>query len=243
MQLTRMRFIITYLIILCSVLSSCNNNQLNQEKQPVLEPSPSYTVPPDITPTSTPSPMPKSTLTLIPTVEDALYPTATLHPECGTVTLGKAGTQTELPAKGVLLQGTAILCGDVELVGIFQEALPVLQAMFDLDTGTFDLDSADIQFCPGGGTDIFYYFCNVKSSFIKEYSFFLSGDKVKTPEQPSWDECRNVDTPYSRTTDNEPAYVCVRTDKGHIARIKVEQYNPLGEAVMALEISFVTLEK
>jgi hypothetical protein len=49
-----------------------------------------------------------------------------------------------------------------------------------------------------------------------------------------------LDTSYSN--DNEPEYVCVITNEGHIARVKVEKYNPV-EQVSSLEISFITWEE
>lgn len=59
-------------------------------------------------------------------------------------------------------------------------------------------------------------------------------------KEPSFEECENGK---ESGNDNEPEYACVITSLGNISRVKVEQYNPLGDDAMALKISFITWEK
>jgi hypothetical protein len=164
-----------------------------------------------------------------------MYPLPTFLPDCGTVKLGGAGTQTTDKSQKILVQGTAILCGQIYFPVIGRpKTISVLEAMIDLDTGTIDSATADIEFCPGAGTDIFYYFCNVNNALLKEFSLL-----PQDPEQPTFEDCQNVIEPYSRTTDNEPKYACVITNSRNVSRIKIERYNPLDNE-MSLEISFIT---
>jgi hypothetical protein len=107
-----------------------------------------------------------------------------------------------------------------------------------LDTGTFDSESADIRFYPGGGSMIFYGFMSMNNSLIKVY-----GLTTTNQEQPRFINCSGISRPYESTNDNEPEYACVVTNLGNVSRVKVERYNPLGENVMSLEISFVTWKK
>jgi len=170
-----------------------------------------------------------------------MYPLPTLPPDCGMAHLGQAGTQTIDNSQKILIQGTAILCGQVYLEGPFLKPLPVIEALLDLDTGTFDFESVDILFCPGGGTMIFYGFCNLNNAHVQVYS--LNGLTMEHAKEPTFDKCQSITKPYGNDNDNEPEYACVITSRGNISRIKVEQYNPLGDNVMSLEVSFVTWEK
>jgi len=168
-----------------------------------------------------------------------LYPMPTLLPDCGTVQLGASGTQIIDKSENVIIQGTAILCGDIYVSpGILPQTLYVVEGMMDLDAGIFDSESADIRFYPGGGSMIFYGFMSMNNSLMKVFGLTATSQK-----QPGFMECSNLSKPYESTNDNGPEYACVITNLGNISRVKVEQYNPLGENVMSLEISFVTWKK
>jgi len=144
--------------------------------------------------------------------------------------------------ESIIIQGVAILCGDIYIApGVYPQTLSAVEGMIDLDTGTFDSKSADIQFYPGGGSMIFYGFMDMNNAFVRVYS--LSGLTMEHAKEPTFDECQSIAAPYGNDHDNEPEYACVITSLGNISRIKVEQYNPLGENVMSLEISFVTWKK
>jgi hypothetical protein len=158
--------------------------------------------------------------------------------ECGKVEIGHAGTQTIENSQAIIVQGVVVLCGQVYLENQILKPMPVVESMLDLDTGTVGLESADLQFCPSGGTMIFYAFCSINNVFVKIYS--LNGLTMEYPQEPTYEECSNVKKPYQNSHDNEPKYACVITNLGNVSRINVEQYNPLGDNVMALEISFIT---
>lgn len=243
MKLKVSRFLLACLIITGIVLNACGN----KVNQPInLAPSPTLA-------TSTPT-LTTSTLTVTPiltptdwfyamlTTTPTMYPLPTLPPDCGTVKLGSAGTQTIDKLHKIIVQGTAILCGQIyfSLVDT-PKTISVPEATIDLDTGKIDFDTADIEFCPGGGSMIFYWFCNLNDSYVKEYS--LNGLTMEHAKEPTFTDCQSITKPLSNDGDNEPEYACVITNLGNIARIKVEQYNPLGDEAMALEISFITWEK
>jgi hypothetical protein len=164
-----------------------------------------------------------------------------LPPDCGTVKLGDAGTQVIDHTEKILIQGTAIMCGADRLIGNSLAALPVLQSLFDLDTGTFNAEDADLQFCPGGGSTLFYYFCDVNDTVVRKYRFLFENGEVLEPKQPPFEECLGT-KPYSGINDDEAKYACVVTTLGNISRVKFERYDPLDDA-MSVEISFVTCEK
>lgn len=188
-----------------------------------------------ITPAITPTHWFFAMLTTTPT----MYPLPTLPSDCGTTKLGSAGTQTIENAQKILVQGTAILCGQIYFSPVdTPKTSSVPEATIDLDTGKIDFDTADIEFCPGGGSMIFYGFCNLNNSFVRVFS--LDGRTMEHAKEPSFEECESGKEPGN---DNEPEYACVITSLGNISRVKVEQYNPLGDDVMALEISFITWEK
>lgn len=186
------------------------------------------------TPTLTPTDWFYALLTTTPT----MYPLPTLPPDCGKVYLGNAGTQTIDNEQKIILQGTAILCGQIYFSPVdTPQTISVPEAVIDLDTGKIDFDTADIEFCPGGGSMIFYYFCNLNNSYVMQYS--LNGLTMEHAKEPTFADCQSIIEHLSNTSDNEPEYACVITNLGNIARIKVEQYNPI-ENIMSLEISFVT---
>lgn len=243
MKLKIHNFIVACLIASGIILSACVS-KLNQSIN--LIPSPTLA-------TSTPT-IPTSTLTVSPTMNlNDLYiamltttPTApplpTLPSDCGTVKLGSAGTQTIDNTQKILVQGTAILCGQtyVSIVGSRITAT-ILEGLIDLDTGTFNVENADFWFYPGGGSTIFYYFCDVNNTEVRKYQFLFENDKVLDPKQPSFEECLGT-KPYTGINDDEAKYACVVTTLGNISRVKVEQFDPL-DNVMSVEISFITWEK
>lgn len=158
-----------------------------------------------------------------------------LPSDCGKVKLGHAGTQLIDHTEKVLIQGTAILCGATYVEGHSIISLPVLQSMFDLDDGTFNVEDADIYFCPGGGSTLFYYFCDVNDTMVRKYQAY------EKPKQPSFEECLGT-KPYSGVDDDEAKYLCVVTTLGNISRVKVEQYNPVDDT-LSFKISFITWKK
>lgn len=240
MNLKINRFLLPGLIVTSIVLNACDN-ELNQSI--TLQPSPSMAtsipIPATSTSTITPTLTPTDWLSALLTTTPTRYPLPTLPPDCGTVKLGSPGTQTIDKSEKILVKGIATLCGQIyfPIVGR-PETISVPEALIDLDTGRIDSDAADVEFCPGAGSDIFYYLCNVNNTLMKAYG--LTGEKQK---QPTFDDCRGTSEPFESTNDNETEYACVITNLDNISRIKVEQYNPLGNDDMALEISFITWEK
>jgi len=178
------------------------------------------------TPTASRTPIPTATPTVV---------LPTLPPDCGIVKLGPAGTQVIDHTEKILIQGTAIMCGAIRVEGISKIALPVLQSMFDLDTSTFNAEDADLQFCPGGGSTLFYYFCDVNHTVVRKYQAY------EKPKQPPFEECLGT-KPYSGIDDDEAKYLCVVTTLGNISRVKVEQYDPV-DGNLSFKISFITWEK
>jgi len=243
MKLRISRFLLNVLVVVNIALNACGAD-LNQSI--TLQPSPSLA-------TSTPSHV-ISTLTEIPTVTPTdwlsalltttptMYPLPTLPPDCGTVKLGSAGTQTIDNTQKILVQGTAILCGQIyiPIVGS-KETITVLEGMIDLDAGIFNAEDADLQFCPGGGSTIFYYFCDVNDTVVRKYRFLFENGKLLEPKQPPFEECLGTKS-YSGINDDEAKYACVVTTLGNISRVKFEQYDPLDDA-MSVELSFITWEK
>jgi len=231
------------LIVASMLLSSCG---AAQSQTPTLQTSmtlvTSTPVPVTSTatfnPSNTPTSSPTSWINALLTTTPTMYPLPTLPPDCGTVKLGSAGTQTIDNPQNILIKGTAILCGQIYFSPVAPpKTISVIEDMIDLDTGKIDLASADIEFCPGGGSMIFYYFCDINNALVKEFNLL-----PQDPEQPTFEDCLEVTKPYSRTNDNEPKYACVVTNSGNMSRVKIEQYDPL-ENAMSLEISFVTWKK
>jgi len=245
MNLKINRFLLTCLIFTSIFFSACSVEQ----NQPVtlqtasrventftsVPATPTLTRTQTRTPTATETPFPTATATF-------LHPLPTLPPSCGTAKLGHAGTQTIDNSENILIQGVAILCGQIYFSpGDLPKTIPVAEAMIDLDTGKIDSATADIEFCPGAGSMIFYWFCNLNNSYVKEYS--LNGLTMEHAKEPTFDDCQSITEPLSNDGGNEPEYACVITNLGNIARIKVEKYNPLAHEAMALEISFITWKK
>ncbi|MBV6450352.1 MAG: hypothetical protein MHPDNHAH_01076 [Anaerolineales bacterium] len=239
MNLKISRFLVIGLIVMGVILNSCGIKQ-NQPiaSQPTLILAISTPISVTLSSTVVPSLAPTDWLSALLTTTPTMYPLPTLPPNCGTVKIGQAGTQTIDNPQKILIQGTAILCGQIYFSPVAPpKTISVIEGMIDLDTGKIDLASADIEFCPGGGSMIFYYFCDINNALVKEFNLL-----PQDPEQPSFEDCSSVTNPYSRTNDNEPKYACVITNSGNISRVKIEQYNPM-ENVMSLEISFVTWGK
>jgi hypothetical protein len=242
MNLKINRFLLADLIIASIVLNACS---ASKNQTPTIQPSLTLatstptraTSTLTVTPTLTPTDWFIAMLTTTPT----MHPLPRLPPDCGTVKLGSAGTQTIDKLHKIIVQGTAILCGQIyfSLVDT-PKTISVPEAMIDLDTGKIDSATADLEFCPGGGSMIFYGFCNANNSFLMEYS--LNGITMEHAKEPTFDDCQGITKYLSADNGNEPEYACVITNLGNIARIKVEQYDPLGDEAMALEISFITWE-
>jgi len=190
-----------------------------------------------ITSTSIPSETPTPTNTASPTPSLAPFPSPTLPPDCGTTKLGKPGTQTKESNHPVLVEGTAILCNQGSLFEDYPKVIPLRDAMLDLDTGSANIETADIGFSVGG-TMNFYGISDINNAQASMWS--LNGLTNEHPPQPTFIQCKELDNSYSN--DNEPEYVCVITNEGHIARVKVEKYNPV-EQVSSLEISFITWDE
>lgn len=236
-------FLLTCLIIAIIILNACggkSNQPINLIPSPALATStPTLaTSTLTVTPILTPTDLYVAMLTTTPTAP----PLPTLPPDCGTVKLGGAGTQTIDNTQKILVQGTAILCGQiyVSIVGSNITAT-VLEGLIDLDTGTLNAEDADLWFCPGGGSTIFYYFCHVNNTEVRKYRFLFEDGKALEPKQPTFEECLGTE-PYSGINDDEAKYACVVTTLGNISRVKMERYNPL-DYVMSVEISFITWEK
>jgi hypothetical protein len=242
MSSRRNRFFLAFLITASIMFNSC---AIGQNEPGVLQSSPTITsifthIPATVTLTFTSTLTPILTETLLPTVTGTFeYPLPTLPPDCGTVNLGHAGTQIIDNSENVLLQGTAILCGQIYFsLSDRPRTISVPEAMIDLDTGTIDSGTADIEFCPGAGSDVFYYLCNINNVLMKAYGF--AGEKQV---QPTFEDCSEISKPFESTNDNEPKYACVITNSGNVARIKTETPNPLGKFGLAWEISFITWKK
>lgn len=244
-----MRLKINYLFVVSWIFASVVLNAcgMAQSKTPTAQPSPTFATLTSVPITLSPAPTSTATSPVAPTswISDLLtatptrmFPLPALPPDCGKVNLGHSGTQTIDNSQKILVQGIAILCGRVYLDGPFLKPLPVADALIDLDTGKLGFESADILFCPSGGTMIFYGFCNLNNSFVRVFS--LDGLTMEHAKEPSFEECESGKEPGN---DNEPEFACVITSLGNISRVKVEQYNPLGDDAMALEISFITWEK
>jgi hypothetical protein len=235
-------FLFGFLIIAGVVLNACS---VTQNQAPTLQstliltthtPIPiTSTATSTITPTATPTSWVNSLLTAAPTL---MNPLSKLPPDCGTVSFGHTGTQTIDNSQKILIQGTAIICGDGYLDGNSIKPFPVIEAMLDLDTGKFDLESADLFFCPSGGSDTFYYYCDVNNSKIRVYSVFQLRE-----QEPTFEDCNSVTQPFEYKDDNEPVYICVITNQGNVSRVKVEKFNFVMGAGSSEEISFITWEK
>lgn len=243
MKLNSSWLLLVGFVFIIIVLNACG---VAQKQTPTIQPPPTLATATSVPATLTATPIPTVIIPVAPTswisalltaTPTGMIPLPALPPDCGKVNLGHAGTQTIDNSQKILVQGIAILCGRVYLDGPFLKPLPVAEALIDLDTGNLGFESADILFCPSGGTMIFYGFCNLNNSFIREFS--LNGLTMEHAKEPSFEECESGK---ESGNDNEPEYACVITSLGNISRVKVEQYNPVDDA-MSLEISFITWEK
>jgi hypothetical protein len=193
---------------------------------------------PSTTPTQIPSQTPSPTISATETQPFTPFPTSTIPPDCGTTKLGKPGTQTNEENQSVLLEGTAILCNHGDLFEDFPDIVfPLPEAMIDLDSDSSNIESADIGFGVYG-TMNFYGINEINDAQASIWS--LNGLTGEHSPQPSFEECKELANRYNN--DNEPEYVCVITNEGHIARVKVEKYNPV-QQISSLEISFITWEE
>jgi hypothetical protein len=168
------------------------------------------------------------------------YPSATLPPSCGTVQLGKPGTQTKESNHPVLIEGTAIFCNHSSLFDEedMTKVIPKQEAMLDLDSGSATIETtADIGFGVFGRMR-FYAVVDINNARATFWS--LSGLTGELPPQPTFDQCKEQVKLFSN--DNEPLFVCVITNQGHVARVKVEKFNPL-EQISSVEISFITWDE
>lgn len=226
------RSICYYALVLLFVLSGCAAPTISTTPPTTNTKIPPPTLTPKPTLTQTPSP----TLTSTPIIADAALPTpAAVFPKaCGMVVLGKAGTQSQDKTHPVLVQGTVILCAELfSPDGTFVSSLPTLQTTLDLDTGTPGTDQADIFFDVSGRRDLFDGLFSINGALDRLWA--IGGD---TPmREPTFDECETLSDLF--WNDNEPSYVCVITNAGHVARIKVEQYSPFKD-VLSIKISFIT---
>jgi hypothetical protein len=99
-------------------------------------------------------------------------------------------------------------------------------------TGT---GAADIWFNISAGSMFFYGLFSDNNAVAVNWG--ISDD---TPE-PTFDECESMSHLFNN--DNEPQYICVITNAGHVSRIKVEQYDPLKDMranLGSMKISFIT---
>lgn len=200
--------------------------------------SPTRTANPNtITPAISHTPILSPALT--PANSDTPFPTATLPVNCGTVELGTPGTQgsTDNSAPPVLVQGTAILCINRSLFSDqdYATIVPFREAMLDLDSGNVDVEMADIAYYQSGTMD-FDGFLNVNGASVELWTFYIEGTQVREPPQPTYEQCKQR---LSQRTEEEPVYLCVITNNGHVARVKGEQFSPL-QGISSIKISFVT---
>jgi hypothetical protein len=236
-------FLVAFLIVVIIVLNACNA-EMNQSitLQSSYNTTASTSTPLTSTSTVTPTLTPTDWISALLTTTPTMYPLPTLPPDCGKAKLGGIGTQTRDKSHKILVQGIAILCGQIYFPVIGRpETISVIEGMIDLDTGTINSKTADIEFHPGAGSNIWYAIFDTNNAFVEVYS--LNGLTMEQVKEPTFDECQNITEHYYNAHDNAPIYACVITNLGNISRIKVEQYDPLGNETMALEISFVTWEK
>jgi hypothetical protein len=229
------------LILIIAVAVSCSRvpeEVSSNEQNPIATVTVGETFAPSKMSTNVPTQTPIPTILVTAKPSLTLIPSPTLPPDCGVRKLGKAGTQTEESSHSVLIEGTAILCNHGSLYEEFPTSIiPLREAMFDLDTGLSIIESADIGFGVYG-TMRFYDISPLNNALVSIWS--LNGLTSEHPPQPTFEECKEQVTNYRN--DNEPEYVCVITNEGHIARIKVEKYNPV-QQISSIEISFITWDK
>jgi hypothetical protein len=229
------------LILIIALSVACTRVPNEERSSGGQNPIATVTVIASIAPSATPiqvfsqTPTPTISITATPSLTPYLSPT--LPPTCGTTSLGKPGTQTNENNHSVLVEGTAILCNYGSLFEEFSTVIPLREAMLDLDSGAATIETADIGFGVGGRMR-FYSISEINNALASVWS--LSGVTLEHPPQPTFDQCKQQENPFNN--DNEPEYVCVITNEAHIARIKVEKYNPIAEAP-SIEISFITWDE
>lgn len=229
------------LILIIALAVACTGNP-NEEVSSGGQNSTATVIIESITPSATPTQAPSETRspTIAVTITPSLipFPSPTLPPDCGTTKLGNPGTQTKESNHSILAEGTAILCNYGSLFEEYPKIVPLREAMLDLDSGVITIETAaDIGFGVGGRMR-FFSISEINNALVSVWS--LSGVTLEHPPQPTFDQCKHRVNLYNN--DNEPEYVCVITNEGHIARVKVEQYDPV-QQVASMEISFITWEE
>jgi hypothetical protein len=230
---------LTLIIVLAVACTSIPDKEVSaNEQNPTATVTVIASILPSATPTKFPSQTPVATISVTAMPSFTPFPSPTLPPDCGITELGKPGTQTKENNHSILIEGTAILCNYGSLFGEYPEVIPLREAMLDLDSGiTMIATAADIGFGVGGRMR-FYSISEINNALISVWS--LSGITLEHPPQPTFDQCKDQVNLFNN--DNEPEYVCVISNEGHIARVKVEKYNPV-QQVASMEISFITWEE
>jgi len=184
--------------------------------------------------TLTPAPTrPTATPVATATSAPSPIPMPTLPAACGTASIGGPGTQHPDSRHRIATQGVAILCAQLTFGPGRPQPVRVPQALIDLDTGTPQPESSDLEFEVTAGSDIFYLFAPVNGAQLGPV----------TEDEPGFDGCLRMQSEFTEDAHVEVAtgdYFCVLTNNGHTAQVKVETYNPLGPYVLALEVSFIT---
>lgn len=242
MRLKIKQLLIVSIGITVIILNACGG-KFNQPTNLTLSPTlATSTIPATSTLTITPTLTATDWFFALLTTTPTMYPLPTLPPDCGALRLDSAGTQIIDNMEKILVHGTATLCGQIYFSPVdTPKTITILEGLIDLDSGTFNAENADLWFCPGGGSTIFYYFCDTNNSVVMKYRFLFENGKLLEPTQPSFEECLGT-KPYTGINDDEAKYACVVTTLGNISRVKMEQYDPLDD-VMSVEISFITWEK
>jgi len=227
-------------VVLLVILGAC--------AAPTVAPTATLPPAPTITPTVSQYPTGTMTKTLKPTrtsrpthtrtPTNTPWPTPPLPNECGTVVLGKPGTQSQDTTHPVLVQGVAILCTSLFLADDnFLRSIPMAEAMLDLDSGSPGWERADLEYAVSGRRYLFTFLGSFGKALDAPWS--LNGLTREHAPEPTFEECKVLSRLFSN--DNEPQYVCVITEEGHVSRIKNEQYDPVkAKDIYSLKISFIT---
>jgi hypothetical protein len=104
-------------------------------------------------------------------------------------------------------------------------------AYLDLDTGyAGDTTAGDVRFDFGGGSDVFYSLDPVNGALA---------ERVGTIE-PGFERCEAaVDTLIDSLSEAFAGeYLCVLTNQGHLAKVRVDALNP--EELGSIQVSFTT---
>lgn len=206
--------------------------------------SPTETLPPAPTMTETETPQPSAThrptetFTPEPTITETPWPLPTFSGPCGTVTLGTPGTQSQDKTHPVLVQGTSLLC-NIASADVFNFVFdpPRPQSRLDLDTGSPGFAGADLFFFVPGRGMFLYGPVAVNGAQSMGWSRSYNDPQVR---EPTFDECKNLSSLFAN--DNQDIYVCMITNQGHVARIKLEELKEMKreEGLFSLRISFIT---